>query len=415
MKAKRYVVNGILFCVVLMVALFLSSCEKYSQDKIPKSKSVLTEGAYTKEDLIYDYDYLWTVLDENYIFFPILKQNGVDIELLKEEARKTIMTQEPNLCGFMVNIDGMFQSLEHFGHLSVLDARGYEAYCRYYPEGAGLGFFKDILYDSRVITAYNILRSVQRDCLSERERAGKVDISYVSNRNMIYLKIDSFAHEFIDQDYRAILSFLEELAKSENVVDHIVIDITGNRGGDDNYWDRNIVSMFGGSYEWDVWNYYANTNITAAYLSEILDSSTLDIRPSPITQISLSHDVPNFVELLELTHGFKYRFEFSSEHDFFPDAKRWVLIDNRVYSSADTFAHFCKATHWGTLVGERTGGDGIGVTPVLIKLPRTGLLVRFSVTVAETEAHEANVLMGTAPEYPCMHGEYPIDVLYRLL
>lgn len=75
-----------------------------------------------------------------------------------------------------------------------------------------------------------------------------------------------------------------------------------------------------------------------------------------------------------------------------------MIIDNRVYSSADSFSAFCKATGWATLVGQSTRGCGTGSTPILISLPNTGLLVRFSGIVVETYEGTLNVLAGTKPD-----------------
>jgi C-terminal processing protease CtpA/Prc len=80
-------------------------------------------------------------------------------------------------------------------------------------------------------------------------------------------------------------------------------------------------------------------------------------------------------------------------------AKRWVIIDDSVYSSADSFSAFCKATGWATLVGQATHGDGQGTSAVLISLPNTGLLVRFSGIAAETPDGTLNAVTGIIPDF----------------
>lgn len=95
---------------------------------------------------------------------------------------------------------------------------------------------------------------------------------------------------------------------------------------------------------------------------------------------------------------------------------KWVIVDNRVYSSADSFAAFCKATGWATLVGQTTGGDGQGVTPVIIALPNTGLLVRFSALAAETPDGTLNAVTGITPDILVdLSKGTSIDAIYRLI
>ena len=55
--------------------------------------------------------------------------------------------------------------------------------------------------------------------------------------------------------------------------------------------------------------------------------------------------------------------------------------------------HFVKK-----LVGERTKGDGKGVSPILITLPKTGLLVRFSGVAVESSDGNLNAITGTSPD-----------------
>ena len=57
--------------------------------------------------------------------------------------------------------------------------------------------------------------------------------------------------------------------------------------------------------------------------------------------------------------------------------KIFLLTDEYVYSSAESFAVFAKATKWATLVGTNTGGGGVEIDPVVCALPNSGLVFRF--------------------------------------
>lgn len=64
--------------------------------------------------------------------------------------------------------------------------------------------------------------------------------------------------------------------------------------------------------------------------------------------------------------------------------KIYLLVDKYVYSSSEMMASFAKESNMATLVGERTGGDGIGSDPMLIDFPNSGYIMRFSKEMSVT-------------------------------
>ncbi len=67
-------------------------------------------------------------------------------------------------------------------------------------------------------------------------------------------------------------------------------------------------------------------------------------------------------------------------------------------SSAEMLASFCKETKLATLVGSRTGGDGIGFDPMQVDLPNTAFVMRFSNVMGVTESGSINELDQTLPD-----------------
>lgn len=58
--------------------------------------------------------------------------------------------------------------------------------------------------------------------------------------------------------------------------------------------------------------------------------------------------------------------------------KIYLLVNDKVFSSSEMFTVVAKNTKFATIVGEKTGGDGIGIGPIIYKLPNSGYLFRFS-------------------------------------
>ena len=78
--------------------------------------------------------------------------------------------------------------------------------------------------------------------------------------------------------------------------------------------------------------------------------------------------------------------------------KIYLLVDKYVYSSSEMMASFAKESNMATLVGERTGGDGIGSDPMLIDLPNSGYIMRFSKEMGVTGKGSINEMDQTEPD-----------------
>ena len=80
--------------------------------------------------------------------------------------------------------------------------------------------------------------------------------------------------------------------------------------------------------------------------------------------------------------------KFGDQYKF--DGNLYLLIDRNVYSSAQAAAHFFKDNELGLILGEKTGGGGIGTSPAMVKLPNTKYILRFShqLGIRETKTME---------------------------
>ena len=116
-------------------------------------------------------------------------------------------------------------------------------------------------------------------------------------------------------------------------------------------------------------------------------------------------DAPSWAQEMGLDRYIVNHWVFPEEEEgktYIRNIKRWVLIGPNNYSASDKFACFCKATGFATLVGTPTSGDGLGSTPLLLLLPESGLLVRFSSMAGENPDQSLNAAVGTLPDVPCV-------------
>ncbi len=416
--------NKIIRCGIslMLVVSLLCACQATTAPTVPDSElavsSVLAaesqaqaeNAPITTVQLLEDYDFLWTALEENYVFFPILERQGIDIAAIQTDTRNLIQNQEPDVSAFYQALSQMFLKCGNFDHLNVVSKDVYDSMARYYcAEGQEDSGWKDALEKENVRRFYENAPANASELTAPNSAASEtIHAEYDDQRKAIIITIRSFAQEKLQQDRQYLQEFFQSHAEDE--VSDIVFDITHNRGGSTLYWNENIVAPFGGSYTWDTWLYVRDTALTRCFFP-------IEQEYQPVEQLPEDHPAPEFVSELGLT-DFCHHTECLNSDATLPDnllgAKRWVLIDDAVYSAAESFAYFWKETGWATLVGTATDGDGLGATPVMFDLPNTGILVRFSAQAGENPDGTCNTESGTSPDYVCGRFEAPIAAFERI-
>ena len=94
----------------------------------------------------------------------------------------------------------------------------------------------------------------------------------------------------------------------------------------------------------------------------------------------------------------------------------WVLVGPAVYSASESFAVFCQETGFATLVGQQTGGDGIGaLDPVFLQLPNSGILVQFTMMFGLNGDGSSSEEAGTTPDILSPTGEPALVTALRAM
>ncbi|MCM1156533.1 MAG: hypothetical protein NC314_08835 [Roseburia sp.] len=86
---------------------------------------------FTKEEFLADYDHMWKILQENYLFFDILEERGIDVESLRQKTRQQIVEQDMDLDDFMAALDSLFRNMQYFAHLGLLPTESYDVMYEY--------------------------------------------------------------------------------------------------------------------------------------------------------------------------------------------------------------------------------------------------------------------------------------------
>lgn len=368
--------------IALVILFIMTGCQ--GQGSTPANAASEKIAPLTTEEKVSDFESLYKVLEENYPFFDVNKRlNGVDWLANKEkyiEMVKNTKTDEE----YFNTLDNILSDL-HNGHTHMISKDGYVFF------KASLEFDKeyykpwlDEFNKPNTISRYlgnkdgAINKGASTNQTADNPRPNNVSYSILIDKKVAYLSIASLDPFNIQYDMKLIKPFLESIKDYSA----LIIDIRGNGGGADPYWSQNLVPMLINRHiSWKTYYAYRGGEFSKPFTEKVLPW----IAPRPIVEIAeenLSNTPP------ELMDKFKYYKESEltviQKNPVGFKGKIYLLVDRNVYSSSEMFASFAKNTGFATLVGETTGGDGIGTDPLFYSLPESGYLMRFPIVMGLT-------------------------------
>jgi hypothetical protein len=201
-------------------------------------------------------------------------------------------------------------------------------------------------------------------------------------------------------DIKSDLKTLRKFMMAHATPAALALDIRGNGGGSDNYW-QGLVSMLAPD---PVSSVCGVTWRNGMFILPLMQDKRADTLPR----------VPE-ADLLRVQAADPHRLPPEILTDAFDEPRAWtrtvepdnslnyrgkvfLLVDGFVFSSAESFAAFCKGSRWATIVGSYTGGDGIGYDPAIVALPNSGMVVRFSSGMGLNPDWSANEESHTCPD-----------------
>jgi len=289
------------------------------------------------------------------------------------------------------------------GHTQIINPISYEFYKNAYKDYKGdlspreKELTKDVIlsveeaykyWDFEVGKYYKEYKKQYNKMMSQKN----VDFNMFHDGRTIYINLKTLT--LSDDECITISDFI----KSNKDCSNVIIDIRDNSGGSDSQWKEYIIPLLiDKSY----------------YIERICALRGGDFSKKLMALIALEDDANSSgIHLIsglpdrnyppELMTDFKYYVissylaEPTESIGFSGDI--YLLVNNRVYSSAEALATFCKETGFATLIGERTRGDGGSFGPICIKLPHSGLLLRMRMQMTLNPDGTASAECGTTPD-----------------
>lgn len=349
-------------------------------------------NAISKEDMLYDLDYLIGLVQDNYPFLKVNQRlNGVDwlkeAEIYRKSAPSTASYEE--FINWLQNLVAKFNN----GHARVISSNAeYLYYLSAYKTMEEKKPWSDLLVQPPVQEVYGALSGRElKTTKSTHQNSSDVMVTFLNDKTA-YLNLPSFDVNLIEGHMNTLSAVLPTIKEAET----LIIDIRENSGGSDSYWMKLVQQLISEPVDFHFYNLIRGT-----YIKPFIETG------SGMSYESFRHvqDLPQSVVIesnrdiiQDFSRFFINRIKLTPENSIHFKGKIYLLIGPKVFSSSEKFACFAKTTGWATLVGERTGGDGLGMDPVLIQLPKSNLMIKLPLIMGITENGVINEEKKTEPD-----------------
>lgn len=352
-----------------------------------------------------DFDYAFDTLEKYYALFY---RNGTYDFLKNRDAYKKELKTIKTDREFFDKMNKILSDLED-GHTNLLDsAEAYHIKETFslandnYPKTVNYNLI-NYLFDTKISRFFDeIFGKSLADTQNLKVQDINKDIAYLKIRSMIDPESDAFA-----DDLSLLKSYLKK-SKNKRV---LIIDIRGNGGGNASYIYDYLYPMIMGKKDFKDTHEYIlfRTDEVFKYDPQYPEIKKVikKIKESDFEYMEenipfLKKDKEMMADLRKnYTHiifnpGYKNKGKFKDDYKF--DGNLYLLVDRDVYSSAQVAAHFFKDNNLGVVIGEKTGGDGIGTSPAMVKLPNTKYILRFSHELGLRETDSLDETTYTIPD-----------------
>ncbi|EOU1756132.1 S41 family peptidase [Clostridium perfringens] len=358
----------------------------------------------TEEQKIEDFNYLYKTIEENYPFLETNKRlNNVDWLSKKEEYLQRVKNTKSDI-EFLMTLNSILSELNN-GHTHMItNSSQFRDFREIYSMNKGWQkkVQLSVLDNKKALARYNINKNEKIPVLNQGKNENTEGIRNASTKDIVEGKIgyiyipQMISYYNMGNDIELIDEYLNNIKEYQA----LIIDIRGNGGGDSYYWISYLVPKL-------IDKVYENTNYSFWKDGEIINNYLKKSKVKYSTGFGEVKDLDTtkLVNLpVEVKEDFKYysknTMEISPNEDSIKfKGNIYMLVDKGVYSSSEAFASFAKQTGFATLIGERTGGDGIGSDPLLHMLPNSGYVFRFSKDMGTTADGTSNEEFKTEPDY----------------
>lgn len=327
----------------------------------------------TVEEKTGDFEQLYNEVKEGYPFLEVNKRQNKEDWLAKKESFKERVMSTSSDQDFTNELDAILKEL-HNNHTELINNKeSFDELKELYEPLGWYNFFDD----EDVKSMYNILEKKSGYGSGSYKNIELKDL-IEDKIGYIYIPQMNSANKSIKNDMKRINSYLGKIQDYQS----LVIDIRGNTGGTDEYWMDLVSLLTDKNYNCRGYRLFRNNSDVINKYTKTRDVKLNEINKLPTELVA---NAPK--EATSMFTHFEYNKEVVEGKSKIPfKGKIYLLVDNMVFSGAESFTIFCKEQNFATIIGCKTSGDGYAYDPVLFKLENSGLIVRMASTMYLTDS-----------------------------
>lgn len=382
----------------------------------------------TTQQKLEDFDFFWnTIQDKAYCLDEYFEKHGIDLEEYILSFRKRVEESE-NDYEFWEALNDSAQMCTGYWHIGLNSP--------YWSMTAGLTLsdesdtIKSTGKDekSSILKYWDVLLSQNsyqyKSSRQQRIPAEPMPKLKIIDEKTAVITIPTFAYNSQREEAgKMLIEYMKQVSDYENVI----LDLQGNRGGNDTFVYYNLIApnideiiTKVGLRFFKMSNDIMEANLISRVGSEpkryrIGYEEEVVYGSAPISQL------PEELQVENSDYGNADYF-IRNDKIIFPrfnhkilKGKIWVLTYSENYSAAETFVSFCKSTGFAVLVGKQTKGDGGGGQPLWFSLPNSRLEGSVTSLWRLNEDGTNNIEEGTKPDIESPKGETPLETCMKMI
>lgn len=390
-KRKRNIIIALGILAIFALVRMYNKSDKFQVKAEDASAYNIAEAKMETKEKLQDFDYLYGLLEKKYTYFEANeKLNDEDWLKNKKRYRKLIKNTKSD-AEFFIAMQSILGELND-PNTHILSSedfrRNYKLKLEELKEKDELQYlaFYEALTSPFSTYRYQFNGDIDSINLYKEEN---LETKIIEKDKTAYMKINAMAQsEKLENDIAEIKEFIKEVDSYEK----LIIDIRGNSGGGDDYW-QNIIGIL------------TDRPLEASYYSLFKEGHRQERNPYKVEGARVISELDKEV-LDNLSEDIKEEYEYYKRYDIKIEpvgeegfkGRLYLLTDKDVSAQAENFASFSKDTSFATLVGEATGGNRMFENIPLLELTNTKFVVSYSRELSINEDGTTNIETKTKPD-----------------
>jgi len=375
----------------------------------------------TRGEYLYDLDYLYNTLSANFPFFGVIYRLwGVDMHELYFQTRRHFeqISDIRSDQEFANTVNSRFIApARGAGHFDMLTGRNLQIHIEVFsshvnrPSDQFLYFLYEL--DNPATRALHGLTDNHfapplpgDGSFVFPTTSNNIEARIIEPGHIAYVNILQMNHGTMPLDREKLLEFYHYISN----FDHLIIDIRQNDGGDTRFFPELVIApnisepleyyfymfIMGGEHNRRLLETWFGPWWNDGLRHTIADGVAAFVPVHDDLFARLTYLDPGDADILD--HYWTWHEYIAPSHgDAIFGGKIWLLVSERNFSASEQAAAISHQTGFATLVGQATRGDGIGINPLVLALPNTGMVVRYSAIYGVDPLGRNNQEFGTSP------------------